>query len=58
VADKARAVTVAAEPAAKPTELPTKYERLFAWQLDRRCSTVRAIRHRRSQSDRRTNQTR
>jgi hypothetical protein len=26
-----------------PTELPDKYERLFAWRLDRRCSNVREI---------------
>jgi hypothetical protein len=27
----------------KPTELPAKYERLFAWQLDRRCKAVREV---------------
>jgi hypothetical protein len=27
----------------KPTELPARYERLFAWQLDRRCSAVREV---------------
>jgi hypothetical protein len=26
-----------------PTELPARYERLFAWQLDRRCKTVREV---------------
>jgi hypothetical protein len=26
-----------------PTELPDRYERLFAWRLDRRCSAVRQI---------------
>lgn len=26
-----------------PTALPDKYERLFAWRLDRRCSAVRQI---------------
>lgn len=25
----------------KPTELPARYERLFAWELDRRCKAVR-----------------
>lgn len=24
----------------KPTELPARYERLIAWQLDRRCKPV------------------
>ena len=28
---------------AKPTELPAKYRRLFAWDLDRRCTAVREI---------------
>jgi hypothetical protein len=27
----------------KPTELPARYERLFAWQLDRRCKAVREV---------------
>jgi hypothetical protein len=27
----------------KPTQLPAKYERLFAWQLDRRCKAVREV---------------
>jgi hypothetical protein len=27
----------------KPTQLPARYERLFAWQLDRRCSTAREV---------------
>ena len=27
----------------KPTALPSRYERLFAWDLDRRCSTVREV---------------
>lgn len=27
----------------KPTELPDRYERLFAWQLDRRCQAVREV---------------
>jgi hypothetical protein len=26
-----------------PTELPARYERLFAWRLDRRCSAVREV---------------
>jgi hypothetical protein len=26
-----------------PTELPDKFERLFAWQLDRRCKAVREV---------------
>lgn len=26
-----------------PTTLPARYERLFAWQLDRRCKTVRDV---------------
>src|SRR5262245_60626906 len=26
-----------------PTELPARYERLFAWQLDRRCKAVRDV---------------
>jgi hypothetical protein len=28
---------------ALPTELPARYERLFAWRLDRRCSAVREV---------------
>jgi hypothetical protein len=28
---------------ALPTELPDRYERLFAWRLDRRCVAVREI---------------
>jgi hypothetical protein len=28
---------------ARPTELPARYERLFAWELDRRCSAVRDV---------------
>jgi hypothetical protein len=27
----------------KPTELPARYERLLAWQLDRRCKAVREV---------------
>ena len=27
----------------KPTELPARYRRLFAWELDRRCSAVREV---------------
>jgi hypothetical protein len=27
----------------KPTELPARFERLFAWQLDRRCKAVREV---------------
>lgn len=27
----------------KPTELPARHERLFAWRLDRRCTAVREI---------------
>lgn len=27
----------------KPTELPARYERLFAWQLDRRCKAVMEV---------------
>ena len=27
----------------KPTELPDRFERLFAWQLDRRCKAVREV---------------
>ena len=27
----------------KPTTLPAKYERLFPWELDRRCTEVREI---------------
>jgi hypothetical protein len=27
----------------KPTALPARYERLFAWQLDRRCQAVREV---------------
>ena len=27
----------------KPTQLPAAYERLFAWQLDRRCKAVREV---------------
>ena len=27
----------------KPTEPPARYERLFAWQLDRRCKAVREV---------------
>jgi hypothetical protein len=27
----------------KPTALPARYERLFAWELDRRCKTVREV---------------
>jgi hypothetical protein len=27
----------------KPTLLPARYERLFAWQLDRRCKAVREV---------------
>jgi hypothetical protein len=27
----------------KPTQLPARYERLFAWQLDRRCKAVREV---------------
>jgi hypothetical protein len=27
----------------KPTELPARYQRLFAWQLDRRCKAVREV---------------
>jgi hypothetical protein len=27
----------------KPTELPARYRRLFAWQLDRRCKAVREV---------------
>jgi hypothetical protein len=27
----------------KPTELPARYQRLFPWQLDRRCSAVREV---------------
>jgi len=27
----------------RPTELPAKYQRLFAWQLDRRCKAVREV---------------
>jgi hypothetical protein len=27
----------------KPTELPDRYERLFAWKLDRRCEAVREV---------------
>jgi hypothetical protein len=27
----------------KPTELPARHERLFAWQLDRRCKAVREV---------------
>ncbi|MHB8811692.1 MAG: hypothetical protein ACYDAE_00315 [Steroidobacteraceae bacterium] len=26
-----------------PTELPSRYERLFAWRLDRRCKAVRDV---------------
>ncbi len=26
-----------------PTELPARYERLFPWQLDRRCKAVREV---------------
>jgi len=26
-----------------PTELPARYERLFAWSLDRRCKAVREV---------------
>lgn len=26
-----------------PTELPARYERLFAWELDRRCKAVREV---------------
>ena len=26
-----------------PTALPARYERLFAWQLDRRCKAVREV---------------
>ena len=26
-----------------PTQLPARYERLFAWDLDRRCKTVRDV---------------
>jgi len=26
-----------------PTQLPARYERLFAWQLDRRCKAVRDV---------------
>lgn len=26
-----------------PTELPARFERLFAWQLDRRCKAVRDV---------------
>jgi hypothetical protein len=29
--------------ASLPTELPDRYERLFAWQLDRRCKAVREV---------------
>jgi hypothetical protein len=28
---------------ALPTELPGRYERLFAWRLDRRCAAVREV---------------
>jgi hypothetical protein len=41
-----REVRVAGKPGAlseKPTELPDRYERLFAWALDRRCKAVREI---------------
>ena len=27
----------------KPTELPARFERLFAWRLDRRCKAVREV---------------
>ena len=27
----------------KPTELPARYSRLFAWELDRRCKAVREV---------------
>ena len=27
----------------KPTQLPARYERLFAWELDRRCKAVREV---------------
>jgi hypothetical protein len=27
----------------KPTELPARYRRLFAWELDRRCKAVREV---------------
>jgi hypothetical protein len=27
----------------KPTQLPARFERLFAWQLDRRCKAVREV---------------
>ena len=27
----------------KPTALPDRYQRLFAWDLDRRCSAVREV---------------
>jgi hypothetical protein len=37
VAGKAGALSV------KPTELPPRYERLFAWRLDRRCKAVREV---------------
>lgn len=37
MAGKAGAVSL------KPTELPARYERLFAWQLDRRCKAVREV---------------
>jgi hypothetical protein len=26
-----------------PTQLPARYERLFAWELDRRCKAVREV---------------
>ena len=32
-----------ARPERAPTELPAKYQRLFAWRLDRRCVAVREV---------------